>query len=901
MGGARARGPAPVSLRYHLPLPSHAPCCAAQQEQNPGVKECDVTPSRVAALVLLLLAASAGAQQPSPDPQAFAQQMEYSTDSVGPNRFVGAHGQRAILMGYPESGLEMWAYPFQVFDHYQVSFRPSGSTATKDARQLLRRVDYRPDSITRTYIGPDFLVREKLFVPLDRAAAVLTYEVEGTRPIDIEVHFFPILNLMWPGGLGGQYTRWKPATQDGVPGFVIAGQGNDLAAIIGSREISTHDDTVNTALLTEHGFSFSLHPVNRKATVYVALDAATADLSAVLAKLSVERPQLEADAAAHYATLDADSLRIRTPDEAVNQGLAWAKVALDQAWVCNPRLGCGIAAGYGPSRDALRPQYAWFFGGDGLITANALVSAGEYARARDELRFIQKYQNKDNGMIWHELSQSAGYIDWQKLPFMYVHVDISFDYLAAVARYLSTSGDLAFATDSWASLSAAYAYCQGSIGPDHLPHIPADKEASDEQHRPADDLSLSASWMAAAAGYAELARLTTHAAEATSALEQVELTRKAIADHYWNAAANYWYDGHTSAGEPIYREAVGPTQLIPQKVFSAARNTALLDRLTSADFQADWGTREVASSSKDYNPYSYGAGSVSPVSTMVLATSLWQAHRPESAFAIWNGVMQWNTFDSMGHIHEVLAGNFYHEQTESVAEQTWSSAALLDGTVRGLFGLEIDSPAGRVKFAPHLPPTWPVVSLDNIRLPHTTLSLAMAQDASSVALDITSQGAPASLLFNPQVPLGVRAVTAACDGRKKEITMGSEGSDQHASILLQVPAGHSRCELHFEGGVTVFVHTPALRVGDPSLAPKLIRVQLKGDQLTITADVTPLRGADVEVRTPWKVAAGRATLVRPLGSGLWEVRAQSATPTPGTSESAYRRVSMELTVTARSR
>ena len=53
-------------------------------------------------------------------------------------------------------------------------------------------------------------------------------------------------------------------------------------------------------------------------------------------------------------------------------------MALDQAWVGNPKLGCGLVAGYGPSRAARRPQYAWFFAGDAMLSIQALLSAGEY-------------------------------------------------------------------------------------------------------------------------------------------------------------------------------------------------------------------------------------------------------------------------------------------------------------------------------------------------------------------------------------------------------------------------------------------------------------------------------------------------------------------------------------------
>ncbi len=154
-------------------------------------------------------------------------------------------------------------------------------------------------------------------------------------------------------------------------------------------------------------------------------------------------------------------------------------------------MGCGIIAGYRPSRDARRPQYVWYFAGDGLIATDALVSAGEYMRAKEELGFIGKYQEPTTGMIWHELSQSAGYIDWSKYPYMYVHVD-SFDYLSTIAGYVASSGDTSFAIDYWPSIVKAYGYCRSPIqDSDHLPHIPADKEGCDEQARTADDLGLS--------------------------------------------------------------------------------------------------------------------------------------------------------------------------------------------------------------------------------------------------------------------------------------------------------------------------------------------------------------------------------------------------------------------------
>ena len=807
-------------------------------------------------------------------------------------------------MGYPQSGLEVWGYPFQILSDYQVAFRPSGATSALDGRLLLRRIDYSPESVTRIYIGPDFLVREKLFVPLDQAAAIIDYEVQGIRKLEIEVRFQPVLNLMWPGALGGQYTRWSAvqSATTAVPGFVISEPERGFSAAVGSREITTHDDTVNSTIHPTSTLGFSLLPSvstlspTATAHVYIALNpSGTKDPTEALQSLSTHLPQLEDQAIQTYLALHRNALHIRTPDENVNQSLAWSITALDQAWVCNSLLGCGIVAGYGPSRDARRPQYAWFFGGDGLVATEALISVGEYSRAKEELTFIQKYQDAASGMVWHELSQSAGFIDWSKFPYMYVHVDISFDYLATVARYVSVTGDVAFANDRWQSIASAYRYCQTQIrASNHLPYIPADKEASDEQHRPADDLSLSASWMAAASGFAELAHITGHTSAAEAARREVQLTRQSIPLHYWNTKANFWFDGHTQSGEPIFREAVGPSKLLTESVFPAPQNEAVLNRLASADFQADWGIREVAASSKDYNPYSYGAGSISALGTSGVAATLWKAHRPESALGLWNGVVQWNTFDSFGHLHEVFAGNFFHEQTESVPEQTWSSAGLLDATVRGLLGLDINGITNSLQLAPHLPPDWHHISVDNIRLPHSLLGLRMNQSMDSIDLELDNRGNPTAMIFEPQIPLGADIVRADFQGHRLDVKTEMFSSDQHARLAMDVPSGVSHLHLSFQGGVSVFLDHPGLRVGDSSSELKIVALHFRERVLSIEADIQAHR--KFRIRSPWKITTHPGANIRALPDSEYEVEivpaSQSDSSTRQSSE--YARAHAEL-------
>ena len=79
-----------------------------------------------------------------------------------------------------------------------------------------------------------------------------------------------------------------------------------------------------------------------------------------------------------------------------------------------------------------------------MVAVPALIAAGQYDRARQELEFILKYQDQKTGMIWHELSQSAALLDWPKYPYMFVHVDLTFDFLSTIGDYFSATGDQDF-------------------------------------------------------------------------------------------------------------------------------------------------------------------------------------------------------------------------------------------------------------------------------------------------------------------------------------------------------------------------------------------------------------------------------------------------------------------------
>jgi glycogen debranching enzyme len=222
---------------------------------------------------------------------------------------VAVHGRRSAILGYAQNGLEIWAWPFQVLRGYRIEIRPQDATAAINGERLLRRIEYRPDSVVRIYAGSDFIVRETLFVPLDQPGAIITYKVEGRGHVDISLHFIPVLDLMWPASTGGQSTAWNEA----VSGYVMSDVADGFTAPISSAKAVTHDSTENSAIRYHDGLAFTVRP-DASAQVFVAL---TRDPSpgALIRQLAAEKPALEQKAVAHYASLVHDSLQIETPDE----------------------------------------------------------------------------------------------------------------------------------------------------------------------------------------------------------------------------------------------------------------------------------------------------------------------------------------------------------------------------------------------------------------------------------------------------------------------------------------------------------------------------------------------------------------------------------------------------------
>jgi glycogen debranching enzyme len=800
-------------------------------------------------------------------------QSNLAMQADSPAHFMTAHGRRAWAGGYANGGMEVWAGALQVASDVHVEFRRAGDSTPIAGKEIVSSIEVTPSYISRTYSGPDFFVTEQISVPLDERAVLFRYTVRSVRPVQVLVRFDPSLNLMWPAALGGQEIRW-----DKRSGYLLTDAGRQFAAIVLAPGATAHDEPLNqTRELGDGELAIALDPQTPQ-VLFAEVNAHPREREVDISeaeRLMQSSSTWQKQDAKQYQDVLASDVEFETPDAQLNRALVWAEVALDQNWFCNDVLGCAFVGGYGPSRRNRRPQYAWFFAGDGMVALHGALAAGDLEHAREELRFIAKYQDPQSGMIWHELTQSAPYLDWRgRYPYMFVHADITYPYISAVADYMRASNDRAFLQEIWPSVEKAFRYGRSLVNTDGLPKIPEGKEGANEQNPLREELGLSAGWVEACGDYAHMAELMGQSESAREAHELASKARASFGRRYWDAERNFAIQGYQRNGEKTLARGLGAIAAVNEGLFTDTQRSHVLDQIASWRFQSDWGTRSVAVGEPGYDPTGYAHGSVWGISTSEVAQAYWAAHRPDVAWQVWRTLIPWTWLDSLGHMDEVLAGDTYNPQLESVPEQSWSSTAFLSTALRGLFGLEVNAETSTLTLAPHLPPDWDHAWLRRVRIGDTRLDFAFRQTSNALTLKVENSGGPVRVLYRPEIPLGARAVTATVGQRKSTVRAEANAGDQHAVLDFTAPHGSSEITIRYRDGIGIAMPASKPSLGQPSSAMKLTSVALQGTTLQLGVDEEPGRDNEFEIQTQRSIRNAEHVYVQRLGPDRYSLRVE---------------------------
>jgi glycogen debranching enzyme len=765
-----------------------------------------------------------------------------------PWEFLPVTGTRAGLFGNEAGQFEAWVYPVKILRNFHLRFHLRGRVISAEA--LARTVAVRPESSTILYAGDTFAVRETLFVPVREPGAVIIIEVETEEPLDVEVAFERDFQLEWPAALGGTYGSWDAK----LGAFYLGEEQKKFSALVGSPTASEVQSEYDTNYSSSKENSFHLGVTGKGKETKIVVVAASmnglAEAEAAYHHLAADYRALEQESGDYYRAYLDNTVSVELPDRRLQQAYDWARISVLQGLVKNPFLGTGFIAGYRGSGGSQRPGFAWFFGRDALWTALALDAEGDFGNSRIALEFLSKYQRAD-GKVPHEISQGASFVPWfTDYPYPYASADATPLYIIVMNDYVVASGDAAFAQQKWDNLWKAYQFLHSTYDTHGLPQnfgvghgwveggplLPVQTE-----------LYQSALGAEALRALSNLAHLTGREEVSKQLGGQFARQQLLLNQSFWLAEKKRFAFALDRRNQQVDEPSVLATVPMWFGLLDDDKAGAMIRQLAEPEHQADWGMRIISSRAAKYGAGGYHFGSVWPLFTGWASVGEYRYHRVLPGFSNLMANSRLALDGSLGHVTEVLSGDYYQPLATSSPHQIWSAAMVISPLLRGLFGLQVDAGASRITFAPHVPADWTGFTLDNLRMGTASLRVVYRKTVSEIGLDVSRTGGDCSLEFSPAVSLRAQITGAEIDGRRVPFQIHKSDVDQHVTVQFPVHRGANtlRIGLKNDFGLSISSELPPL--GSSSQGLRVMSESWTPAHDSLTLDLSGAQGKPYQV------------------------------------------------------
>jgi len=763
------------------------------------------------------------------------------------NTYFDKVGRRFAILGLESGAFEAWAYPLKLVRNFEFSFLLKNSTRPIPAKDIIRFIEVTPAATTLTYTYQSFTVKATYVTAIQDPGAVILLDVDAIEPLTIVAGFLPVLQPMWPAGIGGQYAYWD----NKLKAYLISEPTRKNHGFVGSPAAQGISYTP-AHMLSDAPSEFTIainDPVAVKRKLIPVVLAGgkgkREDVRATYERIAADPTAVYLNALQHYRDLRERTLRVQTPIQKLNLALDWAKVSYDNLRVDNPELGRGLVAGLGLSGTGGRPGFGWFFGTDAYLNSLSLLSYGDFEAAKEALAFTEKWQRED-GKMAHELSQAAGYIDWFKdFPYGYIHGDTTPHYIAAMDEYYTNTGDLDFLRQGWPSLKRAFEWCltTDADGDGLMDNSKAGLGALEFGSLTGiqTDIYLAAVWIRAAQSMGKLARAMGEEKLAVSAGAAQKKALAAFEARFWDAENGQYSYAFNAKGEQV--KELTPWCAVPLMwgLGIPERASRTLEGMNSADLTTDWGVRILTRKSSLYEPLNYNYGAVWPFLTGYAATALYRnGHVLQAqAFVAANAG---HLFDNaLGYSAELFSGAQNIWPQEAVAHQGFSTGGFVLPFVRGLLGLGGDAARKVLSFKPAFPSDWPEVTIEEFRLGEETFDFHYRRDDTRIRVEVVSRpGCSFQLHFSPAFGLGTRIRHASVNGQPVEPALSPIPAAFRQAEQPTFPpfslTGRDVIEIELEPAVEILPPTNESMIGDFDKGLKIIRLELAGKALRVVAE-----------------------------------------------------------------
>lgn len=752
-------------------------------------------------------------------------------------------GRKFAILGEESGSFEAWAYPLKLFWNFEMSFFLKNSTRPILASDIIRIISVSPEATILTYTYQSFTVKAIYITPLKEPGAFILLEVDSVKPLNIVCGFIPVLQPMWPAGIGGQYAYWD----SGLKAYIISESTGQNHGLIGSPAASGISSTPAHMLSdTPTEFKIEIPDPEKAYGKYIPICMAGGkgpleEIKKIYKKLEKHPKKYYKETLSHYQDLRQNTLQVQTPHPQLNLAFEWAKVAFDNLIVKNPDLGKGLVAGLGASGTSGRPGFGWFFGGDAYINSFSLVSVGAFLEVREALAFTQKWQRED-GKMAHELSQAEGYIDWwNNYPFGYIHADTTPYYIVAMYEYLENSGDEGFIKESWDSLKQAYEWCLSTDA--NSDGLMDNKEAGlgaleyGALTGIQTDVYLAAIWTQACHAMQNLAKVAGDNRLEKEIAEDYLKAKKAFNEKFWDEEKAFYVYAFNAGGEKVKEISPWNALGLLWDLGTADRSMLTFEKLNSPEITTDWGVRSLSNQSPYYDPLGYNYGAVWPFLTSWVASAQFKHLLHLQGYSSLLSNVR-HTFDhALGCLTEVFSGDHYAWLEEAVAHQGFSSAGVVLPFVRGLLGLEGNALEKAVIFAPQFPADWKDVCIKNYRIGEAIFSFDYKRNPDTLSVFVQSQKAEGfRLQLGPALGIGSQIKSLEVDG--EPWAFETRRTEQAIQVKAVIPVDKESITIKVEYTPTVEILPPSVmtKVGERNKGLKIISVKKEGSELRVRVE-----------------------------------------------------------------
>lgn len=832
-----------------------------------------------------------------------------------PSQYFDKIGMRAGLMGYESGSFEMWVWPWKPLRDFELSFLLGTSTLPIRAQDIVRTITVTPEVTTLTYTHESFTVVEHILIPRDEPGAILLLDLHTTTPLAVVCSFLPVMQPMWPAGIGGQFSYWD----DGANAYVIS-EGQWRAIFLCGSPAGRRMAAPPAHMFADSPLQFRIDVQPGEtdgAFIPIVIAGGLPDAASGKMKFdSVKSTYLRLSEHAggyyrenfdYYRKLRASTMQVLTMDREFNLAYEWGKVALDNLMIVNPHLGYGMVAGFGLSGGGGRPGFGWFFGGDAFINSLAMNSYGDFAKVRDALSFAQKWQRQENfpvrkknpadpsrdvGKMAHELSQSDGLCDWwNDYHYGYNHADTTPWYIVAMGDYVRTSGDVEFLKKSWKSVRQAYDWCLSMDSDnDGLMDLKGAGLGALEFGKLVGiyaDVYTCGVWVQAIKEMEYMAGVVGDSETAGRAAVQFKRARPQLEKKFWLKREGYYSYGATDKGEQVREKTPWSGVAMMFGLLEPDRSAQSTESFNSADLCTDWGVRSLSDKSKLFDAANYNYGAVWPFISSFFNTAQFKEHYTQAGYRILQSVVH-HAFDhSLGVVPEVFSGEMDEKLAEAYHHQGFSTTGYLLPFVKGLLGLEVDAARHTVSFTPHDP--WDLsLEVRNIVCGKDTLSIKQSDlwsgyYSSESSLEITQKGPDTvTFFFSPSylpVTAGGSPITSEridtglvveVDGSEVHPVIESSGQDVHARISVPVK-GYARVRVLYpkrfaffnQPQLTFDLHAAQAGLGMSNRSIRYISQKSEGTRVRLLLEGQAGREYRLESRPPgWAIASVKGAELR---------------------------------------